>query len=302
MTATIDAGLYANVVGTSPVQRAYAQLLDQNRGNGYLDIYGPLDLQNAATIQATLDGLAPRNQTLKYSLGTLLVDNMLRFTEQRLAALTPGDLDGSLAIIGNPLQVAALKSSGIEVGRGTNGIAGQEVTKTASLPEGVSGFIAAGYIDGDSRPMATAVPLGGRDQFNGYYIAGGIEGEVGSHSAAGVSLSYSNVDGSTTGAQTARAELFQGTVYGKTEVVGHVVLDGQVSLGLVTSKTRRIATVVGTNFTLTVMRVRSATPANSGWAMGMTSEHGLKLTPRVAVRAGRIELGRRHRIRRWHRV
>ncbi|MGR9902804.1 hypothetical protein ACUOGF_23150, partial [Escherichia coli] len=92
-------------VGSSPVQRAYAQLLDQNRSiyNTYAGVYGPLDLQNAATIQGTLDSLAPREQTLKRALGTLAVDNMQRFTATRLANLDHGDLDGTLAIIGNPL-------------------------------------------------------------------------------------------------------------------------------------------------------------------------------------------------------
>ena len=288
VTATIDAGLYANVVGTSPVQRAYAQLLDQNRGNGYLGVYGPLDLQNAATIQSTLDSLAPRNQTLKRAIGTVLVDNMLRFTEQRLGSLTPGNLDGTLAIIGNPLQLAAFKGNNVEIGRGTNGVAAQEAVKTASLPEGVSGFIAAGYLDGDSRPMTGAVPLGDRNQFNGYYIAGGIESEVGSHGAAGVAISYSNVDGTTSFAQTARGDLFQGTVYGKIEVGGKITLDGQASLGVINSKTRRIASVVGTTYTLSGNE--SAVTYSGEFGVGFTNTlgHGLNITPRAALRAGRI--------------
>lgn len=289
VTATIDAGLYANVVGTSPVQRAYAQLLDQNRASGgYLGIYGPLDLQNAATIQATLDGLAPRNQVLKRSLGTVLVDNMLRFTEQRLVGLNPGNLDGTLAIIGNPLQVATLRTSGVEVGRGTNGIAGQEAVKTASLPEGVSGFIAAGYLDGNSRAMSTAVPLGSRDQFNGYYVAGGIESEFGSNGAVGISLSYSNADGSTSFAQTARAELFQGTAYGKIAVAGRLTVDAQVNLGVISTNTRRSAIVVGTPYTLNgnESAVTYSGELGLGYAYGVGS--GLKITPRVALRAGRI--------------
>ena len=286
---SIDAGLYANVVGTSPVQRAYAQLLDQNRvTGGYLDVYGPLDLQNAATIQGTLDTLAPRNQTLKQALGTLVVDNMKRFTEQRLANLSPGNLDGTLAIIGNPLQVASLKSSGVEVGRGTNGIAGQETMSTASLPEGVSGFIAGGYLDGDSRPMSTAVPLGSRDQFNGYYAAAGIEGEIGSHGAAGISFSYSNVDGTTTEAQTARAELFQGTVYAKAEVAGPLTLDGLASLGVIDTKTRRTVTIIGTNYTLSGNGSAITYAGELGLGYAYKIGHGLKITPRAAVRAGRI--------------
>ena len=51
---------------TPPVQKAYAQLLDQDRGyndNAFASLYGVLDLQNAATIQATLESWAPRTET-----------------------------------------------------------------------------------------------------------------------------------------------------------------------------------------------------------------------------------------------
>ncbi len=66
VSVTIDAGLYANVVGNTPVQQAYAKLLDQDRVvyNGLRDLYGILDLQNAATIRSTLEGLAPRAKPL----------------------------------------------------------------------------------------------------------------------------------------------------------------------------------------------------------------------------------------------
>ncbi|WP_404371305.1 autotransporter domain-containing protein [Sphingomonas sp. MMS24-J45] len=291
ITATIDAGLYANVVGTSPVQRAYAQLLDQNRGNGgYLDIYGPLDLQNAATIQSTLDSLAPRDQTLQRALGTLVMDNSQRFTEQRVAALQPGKLDGTLAIIGNPLQVATQRTAGNDVMRGTNGVATAEVSQTTRLPEGTGAFIAAGYLDGDSRPMATAIPLGGRDQFNGYYVAGGIEAEVGNNAALGFALSYTNVDGTTTGAQTAKAELYQGTVYGKVKVSPGVVLDGQASIGIFYSNTRRNVSIVGSNFTLTGRNQSQALAGEFG-VSAPVSLHSVSLAPRFALRASRLAFG-----------
>ena len=291
VTATIDAGLYANVVGTSPVQRAYAQLLDQNRASGgYLDIYGPLDLQNATTIQSTLDSLAPRNQTLQRSLGTLVMDNSQRFTEQRLAALQPGALDGTLAIIGNPLQVATARTTAADVTRGTNGIATAEVNQTARLPEGTGAFIAAGYLDGDSRPMATAIPLGGRDQFNGYYVAGGIETEIGTNAALGFALSYTNVDGTTTAAQTARGELYQGTVYGKVKVSRGVVLDGQASIGIFYTNTRRDVSIVGSTFTLTGQNESQALAGEFGVSTPVALD-SLSLAPRFALRASRLAFG-----------
>ncbi|WP_232089779.1 autotransporter outer membrane beta-barrel domain-containing protein [Sphingomonas sp. HMP6] len=291
VTATIDAGLYANVVGTSPVQRAYAQLLDQNRASGgYLDIYGPLDLQNATTIQSTLDSLAPRNQTLQRSLGTLVMDNSQRFTEQRLAALQPGALDGTLAIIGNPLQVATARTTAADVTRGTNGIATAEVNQTARLPEGTGAFIAAGYLDGDSRPMATAIPLGGRDQFNGYYVAGGIETEIGTNAALGFALSYTNVDGTTTAAQTAKGELYQGTVYGKVKVSRGVVLDGQASIGIFYTNTRRDVSIVGSTFTLTGQNESQALAGEFGVSTPVALD-SLSLAPRFALRASRLAFG-----------
>lgn len=287
----IDAGLYANVVGTSPVQRAYAQLLDQNRTTGgYLDVYGPLDLQNAATIQSTLDTLAPRNQTLQRSLGTLVIDNSQRFTEQRLVALQPGNLDGTLAIIGNPLQVATARSTSVDGTRGTNGIATAEVNQAVRLPEGTGAFIAAGYLDGDSRPMATAIPLGGRDQFNGYYVAGGIETEIGNNGALGLALSYTSADGTTAAAQTAKGELYQGTLYGKVKVSRGVVLDGQASIGIFYTNTRRNVSIVGSNFTLTGQNQSQALAGEFGVSTPL-GVHSLSVAPRFALRASRLAFG-----------
>lgn len=285
---TIDAGLYANVVGSSPVQRAYAQLLDQNRVHyaSYSSVYGPLDLQNAATIQATLDGLAPREQTLKRSIGTVALDNMQRFYQGRVFELEPGDLDGTLAVVGNPLQVAALKSNGTEL-RGTNGIATQEMMAQGKLPEGTGGFIAAGYLDGDSRPMATAVPAGGRDQFNGYYIAAGLETEIGDHAAAGFGLSYTNVDGTTTGAQYAKGELYQGTLYGKVDVLKGLTIDATASVATFATYTRRSVNVIGTNYVLIGKDEALALSGELGVSKAIDFG-SIKFSPRAAVRASHI--------------
>lgn len=287
----IDAGLYANVVGSSPVQRAYAQLLDQNRTiyNTFADVYGPLDLQNAATIQGTLDSLAPREQTLKRALGTLAVDNIQRFNAARLANLDHGDADGTLAIIGNPLLFAASRASG-EVTAGSAGLATNDTTlRPGKLPDTINGFIAAGYLNGSSRPMPTAVPLGARDRFDGFYVVGGIEGELSRRTLAGLSFSYTNASGTTTGGQYARADLFQTSAYGKVTLAGPLALDGQANLGFLDTTTRRNVGLVGTPFTLRghESSLTYSGQIGLGYAVGVGG--GLTVTPRAALRAGRID-------------
>ena len=92
----VVAGTYLNVVlPTSPVQVAYAKLLDQNRAaNSALlaSLYGPLDLQSAVTIQNTLDNLAPRTETMIDGLATAATDGLERFYSGRVDQLGSGEL------------------------------------------------------------------------------------------------------------------------------------------------------------------------------------------------------------------
>ncbi len=253
VSVEIQAGLYRDVVtpGAS-VQGAYGQLLDQSRGTaGLASVYGLLDLQNAATIRSTLDSWAPRTETLRGSLGTVAADNMSRFYRDRIASLDAGDMGGTLAMIGKPIQLAALNMNslgGDEMRSDASGVTVQE----GRLPEDTSAFLAGGYLDGDSRPMATAIPAGGRDQFDGFYVAGGIEKALNENSVLGFALSYTDIDGDAAVAgQTASGTLIQGTLYGKTEFGGGVELSTQVSAGAFDTKTTRNIGLVGTPFTLT---------------------------------------------------
>jgi hypothetical protein len=291
----IAAGLYQTVVVGTAVQRAYAGLLDRNRANyaTFGDLYGPLDLQNAATIRATLEGLAPRAETLKTAIGIATVDTMSRFYRDHLAQLDVKDgLGGTLAVIGKPFEVASLLASDVPGAQQTASDSASVTMQPGRLPETTSGFLAAGYIDGSSRPMPTAIPYGGRDTFDGYYIAGGLETQVGENGAIGLALSYANVDGRTRGQrQDATGELYQGTLYGKLETASGIVLDTQFSAGAFVGKTDRSVGVVGTTY-----RLRS-----SDAALTVVSEVGLgkafdlrdlKVGPRISLRASHIVFGK----------
>lgn len=291
----ILAGQYRDVVAGTPVQGAYAQLLDQNRSNyaALSDVYGSLDLQNAATIRSTLEGLAPRAETLKSSLGIASIDTMSRFYRDHIAQIdTRGGLGGTLALIGKPVQVASLMASDLPGGQDTMSDSSGTVLQQGRLPDDMSGFIAGGYIDGKSRSMPGTNPFGGHDKFDGYFAAAGLEKQAGEGGVIGFSFSYTNTDGTTAGiAQRARGELFQGTLYGKLETASGIVLDTQFSAGAFVAKTDRTVGFVGTNYRLrgtdNALTVVSEVGLGKAFDLSM-----LKVGPRVSLRASHIGFGK----------
>jgi subtilase-type serine protease len=291
----ILAGQYRNVVAGTPVQGAYAQLLDQNRSNyaALSNVYGSLDLQNAATIRSTLEGLAPRAETLKTSLGIASIDTASRFYRDHIAQIdTRGGLGGTLAMIGKPVQLASLMASDMPGGQDTMSDSSGTVLQEGKLPDDMSGFIAGGYIDGKSRSMPGAVPFGGHDKFDGYFVAAGLEKQAGEGSVIGFSFSYTNTDGTTGGiAQRAKGELFQGTLYGKLESASGIVLDTQFSAGAFVAKTDRSVGFVGTDYRLrgtdNALTVVSEVGLGKAFDLSM-----LKVGPRVSIRASHIGFGK----------
>jgi uncharacterized protein YhjY with autotransporter beta-barrel domain len=290
----IVAGNYVDVVSpTSPVQLAFAKLLDGDRTGSYdplAGLYGPLDLQSQATIRSTLESWAPRTETLKTALGTVATDNMARFYRDRLDALGTSDMGGTVAIIGQPLSVAANLNNVGPIGSFEPGAAGApQVTavSTGKVPDDVSVFFAGGYLNGDSAPMSTAIPAGGRDNFDGWYGAAGIEKRVSSIVTLGFAASYTNVQGNTTTGATAKGDLYQGTFYGKVAWPGGVTVDGVFSAGLFDTHAVRTASLVGTPYTL---RSNDQSLALSG-ELGVSWKAdlgGLKLGPRAAIRRSSV--------------
>ena len=292
VSVTIDAGLYANVVGNTPVQTAYARLLDQDRVvyNGLRDLYGILDMQNADTIRSTLEGLAPRAETTRRALAAAAVDNTGRFYRDRLASLEPGNLGGSVAMIGKPFQIAALESSGMPGTQETRTDAGGGmVSQEGKLPETMSAFVAGGYIDGNSASMPTAVPVAGRDQFNGWFVAAGLESEVGAAGLLGFSFAYTNLDAAPSFAgQEARAKLFQGTLYGKVKTSGGMFLDAAFSAGVFDSRTVRNVNLAGTSFRLVGQDKSMLISGEIGAGGSVPVGTSIALDPRVSIRGTRV--------------
>lgn len=290
----IAANSYASVVANTPVQNAYAQLLDQNRvGNyqGLRDVYGVLDLSSQAAIQSTLESWAPRSEQLGYQLDRVAVDNMSRFYNERTGMLGNGQNGGTVAMIGQPLSMLAAATTPGMVGADA-GAMGQSDTTTAvapaKLPSNMSAYIAGGYLRGDATPMPTAIPIGGRNDFDGYYFAGGLEADLGGGSGIGVSGAYTHLDG-TTVSGGAKTGLVQFTVYGKKALGGKAVIDGQFGIGSLDAKTVRTASLGGTNYTLR----SSSQPFVINGEIGISAGYDLgsvRLAPRAAIRGASIGL------------
>ncbi|GEM_PF-183242 len=290
----IGAGLYRNVAGGSSVQQGFAQLLDQNRVNAAaLDsIYGVLDLQNAATIRATLDALAPRNEALLNGIATTVVDSNARFHRDRLAQFDASQSrGGTIAVIGQPLQLAAANASTLQGGLPVQSDSAPARVTKANLPDDIGIYLAGGYVDGSSASAPGLTPAGRRDRFNGFYIIGGIEKDLGD-GMIGLSFGYTELNGTVNGfAQTTRGSLYQGTLYARSELGGGWSMDGQVNAGLFDSSSVRNVNFVGNNFRLVANNTAFAVSGEVGVQNKLTFG-ALNVAPRVSVRSNVVDFGR----------
>ena len=294
VVAVVKANPYTSVINTnSRVQVAYAQLLDANRAPGnLLPIFDILDLQNQATIQATLEALAPRTETLRTSLGIAAVDNQSRIIRERLSALQPDDLGGQVAYYGRRVQTAALRASGLSSADATmSDTTIEPEVHTTRLPETMSGFVTAGYLDGDGLPMPGTLAPFARDQFDGFYIAGGLETEVYAGGVLGFALSYTDLSGTTgAGGQTVDGQLYAGNLYAKQEWGRRAYVDAQVNVGMLQTSTERPGSLPGQTVTLT--SDDSAFVFASEVGVGAMFGDKLRFGPRVAGRVSNLDFTR----------
>ena len=294
VTLAVTVGQYGNVIDrTNAVQTAYGMLLDRNRGQAgnYDALYGPLDLQNQATIRSTLQSLAPATETLVESLGTAGVDNWANVIQHRRAEMDSGDMGGTFASYGRPTELAANNlagMSGMGFGADVRADSATPMVQEAVLPETMSAFVAGGYLKGDSAPMAG---IAGRDDYDGWYVAGGIE-TAADESMLGFAVSYTHLDGaSALAGNSATGDLFQGTLYGKLGLGTMFTLDSQVTAGVLSTNTKRSVSLVGTPYTL---RSQSGSLVFVGdLGIGADFDLGmLEVTPRAGVRASHIGFSR----------
>ncbi len=286
----ITAGTYASVVDpSSAVQTSYAALMDGNRAGSsgpLAGLYGPLDLQSQSAIRAFFESAAPRTESLRTASGVVATGTIDRFYRQRIHAIELGNASGKLAMIGRPLNLAS--SNGVArmaapadagLGYDTEGS-----MAAAQLPDNMSGYLAAGYLNGSSAPMP-AMASSGRDTFDGWFVAGGLETTLGDNATAGFGLSYAKVDGTTGGApQSAGASLIQGSLYAVLGDGKGLHADLRFSAGLLSTNSSRTVTLVATPYTLTLDDNSLAITAEAGLGFDLAKSGSFAVVPRISVR------------------
>lgn len=285
----LNAGSYSGVIDNrSAVQSSYALLMDGNRAGSYTplaDLYGPLDLESTGGIRNFFENAAPRNETLRGVTSLTATGTTDRFFRQRIHSIQPGEATGQLAVSGNPLPLAAQGSfaraaAPVEAGLGFV----EEGTAVRQLGEDTSGYVVGGYLNGDSVPMPAAAS-GGRDHFDGWFVAMGFEQAVSDNATVGFGLSYTKVDGTTGGApQKAGSELAQGTLYGAVATPGGVRMDLRVSAGLLTTSSSRTVTLVSTPYYLSLDDDSFAFSTEVGVGFDLTKGKSYAVVPRVSLR------------------
>jgi hypothetical protein len=286
----INAGLYRNVIAAgSLTQSSYAGIFDSNRGaeRTFADVYLRTDLMSAAQIQAQFEALAPFAESTRLNLGEAMLSATSRFHRTRMQSALSGNMGGTIAMIGQPLGIAATATSGAALPGAMAAAAAQDsgetVTDSTSLDSRFALYLGGGYLTGKAAPMPTALTNGRRDFFDGYFITAGFEYLPRDGVVLGISGSYSDVDASVVRGQAASGELIEGSIYGAVTTPGGLIVDGRVSAGRFTADTARTV-VIGNTAPFNL--------ATNDDSLSITAELGLSrpfetktivFTPRVAA-------------------
>lgn len=293
VSARLDARSFTTVINAnSPVQAAFAQLFDRNRVNYSLlsDLFGTFDLLTPAEIRDGFESLAPRTEITQLALGRMATEGMSRFYRERMSFVRAGEAGGTLALIGNPLQFAALQTSGMDAQAGVMNDAAQDGTTTApgvTLPSTISAFVAGGFLQGRVRALPSLT--GGRDKVDGWYVAGGLEMEAFGSGAIGAAVHYVDTDGDSQ-TQRAKGKLIQGTLYGTYQTPSGLEANGHVSAGIFKTRSNGDFTIGTTT--------RDDRDSDESFALTAEAAVGqrigdewLRLTPEAAIRYTRIDGG-----------
>jgi uncharacterized protein YhjY with autotransporter beta-barrel domain len=291
LSVQIRARPYSSVVGGSPILRAYANLLDRSRAGGVpvQSFYDQTDVMDLPTLKSSLESASPFAQQTEVGLVRMQDEALAKFYRDRLALLRNGEATETLAVLGNPLGVVRTGyQTAQDVAMGLMQANPAQQQTAVALPEGVSAYLAGGYLDGSSRPLPNLL-FGKKDSLSGWYVAGGIEKQIDDKTVAGLSANYSHGKGSVAIGDRARSDLFQIAAYGSYSFGGGAFFNTSVAGGLIETHTRRGYTLNSVNAKL---NNREGAPIVSGEiALGydLKMGTGFKITPMTSIRGSHLE-------------
>mgnify|MGYP003665338769 CR=1 FL=1 len=257
----ISAQSYQNVIDTSnAVQVSYASLMNANRGNpAVADLFSFLDFTDADTIQATFDSWAPTTETTVQAMGRAFLGNVSDFHQNRMSLADRSSNGGTVAVIGRPMQLAAASLGGFAMNGASvlsdaAGSAGETEMRSGGVNEDMAVYLAGGFVSGDGESMPLTNPgagASGEDDFDGFFIAGGLEYYLGEASMVGISAYYSDVDATVALGNTAQSKAIMGSIYGRTKTGSGLVFDGRLTVGTYNVETLRNVALGAQAFNLT---------------------------------------------------
>lgn len=288
IVATLRAGSLAVHLGRSTASaQAFANALDTLRTSSYTSLYnlfGAVDLMDSAQLGATLDSLAPRvlgeSELLQDRQSRLLMS----YVTDRLSLGGTGAAQG-MTVIGNSRGFAG-EVTGEQAG--LQAFAGLAPAGTApgKLPDGVTGFIAAGTSTGESSYGSSARLGGGR---SGNWMGMGLEFRTGDRTTIGTAIGYASAT-SRPGSDRVNSRTMQAAAYATRELGGGVYLGAVANMEIAHLDSDRTG-FSGTGLLeltgATEMR-RLGMMAEAGKAF--TLGDGLSFTPRVRLGYDRQDL------------
>jgi hypothetical protein len=240
--AKIVAGSFDRVINPdSKVQSSYAQLLDDSRGLGaFNEVLATLDLSTAESIQSVLDSWAPVSETTSRSLAKTTTDHVARLHRDRLDGMMSDSWGGKMTVMGSPIQMAsnAQYATVMSDVATLQAAEGQIMQTNVNVPHNYEIFVAGAFIDGDGAAMPNNQSLG-REDFDGFSIAGGIEHRVSDQVSFGTSLTYTTLDAESSLNQSVETDHLAASFYAQARSKKNLVLDGQLRVGSLKTETLR---------------------------------------------------------------
>jgi hypothetical protein len=185
-------------------------------------------------------------------------------------------------MIGRPLQMAARQATPVDAS------GSEALVKDGGLPDTMSLYLAAGYIDGDSAPMTGTT---GRNAFDGWYGSLGLELDLGK-GMLGFSGSYADLSGNVRGLpQTAKSKLWEASAYWRSQFAAGLSFDGLIGVGQVNTKTRRSVGFLGTVYDLASDDNAVVFNGEFGLSKALGGASKVRITPRAALRVNSIAFG-----------
>ncbi|MEM8696854.1 MAG: autotransporter domain-containing protein [Pseudomonadota bacterium] len=295
VVVTLGAGSLAeNLSGNSRTATAFATALDNLRGGSYSslsNLYGEIDVMDAANLTATLDGLSPNIVSEARAVSVGQYDMMVDVVSDRLSMLgTRAQRPGTFSVVGAPemLGVAATNASVSSSAATQMSFTGRVVSSgrtLGTLPENVSGFISGGY-----EAQRTATRFGSRsDAQSNWHIAMGLEVELAENLTVGGASAFINGRSTLQGSE-ARLRTNQALAYASYRLGG-----GAYVAGLGSASVTDIETLRFVNGGIETARFGNETRAlnymagiEAGVNIGIAGD--FELTPRAAVRYSHSEI------------